>query len=267
MTFPSPFKGNIDGRSLACTPIEFFDLHDEILRGMQASGFLYRYKKKVFLVTARHVLSGTDTFTDKNISNTGFQPRKVQIFPYLKTSPSGKRIDPHEILIRDQHNESLWLEDPEFAELRTDIACLEIHHQHINNFMCMNDNLDTDIVASVGFDAYVVGYPNPKYHDPYLPIWRRGSFAYEPLMPVDDKPIFLLDGMSSKGMSGSPIIQRWHGPVPTMEEDGQIVVELKTVSASRLIGVYGGRLSSNTEMGEIGYGWYANRIDAILSQT
>jgi hypothetical protein len=173
-------------------------------------------------------------------------------------------MTPEIIEVRDQNDNPLWLKDPLFASLRTDIACVEINLPNHRNIVCVNEAPDSPLLANVGFDCFVVGYPSSSYGPPQLPIWRKGSLAFEPMLPIDGKPIFLVDALTSPGMSGSAIYQRWHGPAPLME-NGKLSVNLHAIVATRFVGVYGGRLGNKAEMGQIGYGWYANRIPIIIS--
>lgn len=265
-SFPLQFEAAVDGKSLACTPVEFFGPYGEIRNSLHASGFFYRHAARVFFVTARHVLSGTNAFTNANISPDGFRPNRIRVRPtsYIG-SVSHRFTETVSLEVRDQDGTPRWLEDPFFDELKTDIAALEVKHPQAESIMCINQGADEQLLAYVGFDVFALGYPLPSYAEPFMPVWRRGSLATEPSQPVDDKPIFLCDIATSAGMSGSPIIQRWHGPAP-IKENGAITMNISSIVSSRFVGVYGGRLTSGTKLDGafVGYGWYANRIPIIL---
>jgi hypothetical protein len=130
---------------------------------------------------------------------------------------------------------------------------------------CVEPVQDENLYSAVGFDCFVAGYPNRNCHAPHLPIWRRGSFAYEPTMPIDDRPMFLVDAATSPGLSGAPIFQRCHGPAPILDENGELSIKLESIVATRFVGVYGGRLDHKNQLAQVGYGWYANRIPMIVS--
>lgn len=265
IAFPLQFQDTIDIISLATTPVQYFDMTGRIIDGRTASGFFYRAGSKIYFCSARHAITGLDAFSDAPISPDGYLPHKIQVRPCVRNPKESYRLkEPLVLTVRDPEGAPRWREDPHFADLRVDIAAVEIEHADKAMFVCLNDHQDEPSLAgNVGFDCFVVGYPNPNFHDPYLPIWRRGSLAYETLFPVDDKPIFLVDASTSSGMSGSPIIQRWHGPAPLRQANGTINVKLDSVVTSRFIGVYGGRLSHTLELGQVGYGWYANRMPLI----
>lgn len=127
---------------------------------------------------------------------------------------------------------------------RTEITVLDLGKKPWSS-SCINlQQQDDDLLAVVGSDCIVVGYPLPNIDDPFFPVWRRGSFAYEPAAPVNGKPIFLIDAATSRGMSGSPIIQVWHDPAPLRSADGIAEIDPTRVRSSRLRGVYGGRAHS-----------------------
>lgn len=262
--FPPQFTGSIDGRSLIVTPIEYYDHSGSLLKDLHATGFFYRHEGEVYFVSARHALTGLDAFSNRAFSKSGYLPQRVRVFPGLKKEESNFRIN-LDVEVRTPDGEPLWLQDPEFAELNTDIACIRIDHQHKDLFWSIEPSQDENLFSAVGFDCFIAGYPNRNYRDPYLPIWRRGSFAYEPSVPVHDRPMFLVDAATSPGLSGSPIFQRAHGPAPIVGESGELVVKGDAVVSTRFVGVYGGRLDHTNQLAQVGYGWYANRIPMIVS--
>jgi hypothetical protein len=98
------------------------------------------------------------------------------------------------------------------------------------------------------------------------PVWRRGTLASEPLLPVDGKPMFLVDGSTSPGFSGAPVLRRQVGPLPLRQADGSIMIKADSVLHTSLIGVYAGRLGHPHFGGEVAYAFYANRIPLIANQ-
>jgi hypothetical protein len=93
-------------------------------------------------------------------------------------------------------------------------------------------------------------------------LWKRGSIATEPLLSIDQKPLMLLDILSTKGMSGSPIVRRVLGPATTDAPANH----LQTVCTDEFIGVYAGRLGSEElrRVG-VGYAWHGKLVDEVIS--
>lgn len=262
--FPPQFTGSIDGRSLMVTPIEYYNPDGRLLDELHATGFFYRYGGCVYLVSARHAISGLDPFTNDAFSKSRFLPEKIRVYPSIAGDEFTSRIA-IDLDVRENGDRPLWLEDPEFGSMNTDIACIRISHPDQERIACIELAQDENLYSAVGFDCFIVGYPNRNYIAPYLPIWRRGSFAYEPTMPIHDRPMFLVDAATSPGLSGAPIFQRSHGPAPVVEPGGELTIKADTIVATRFVGVYGGRLDHANQLAQIGYGWYANRIPMIIA--
>lgn len=245
------------------TPIEYYNLEGALI-SFHASAFLYRYQQKVYLVSALHCFTGKNVFTGSHISSdTGYEPRRIRVHPCYRNEAgdAGRVSIDVDLFAGDQ---ALWLTDPDFEDLRTDIGALELTIDiGAGEFVCVNDGDDIDMHVAPGSEAYVVGYPFAHLVLPYAPIWRRGSFALDPSLPLDTKPIFLLDVRSTRGMSGSPILMRRFGTSVEHAQDGTIETAVRTMSTS-FIGVYGGRILESDQ--PLGYGWYANRIENIINQ-
>lgn len=251
-----------DIASVATTPIHYKD-HDGNLLNQLATGFTFRHLGRPWLVTALHCLTGRNVFTGKPINaQTGFEPLEILAYPNREAHGGLTRWKDNISLYDDAGTANFFI-DPFFDEFRTDIGVIPLN-ESAYPVRCINLHPADDLLACVGSDCFVVGYPLSSIDDPFFPVWRRGSFAYEPSSPVDGKPIFLIDAATSSGMSGSPLIQRWSGPAPIQGANGRVEVAVDRVISSALCGVYGGRAHSADNVGPIGYGWYSNRITLII---
>ncbi|MFO7484519.1 serine protease [Oceanibaculum nanhaiense] len=162
--------------------------------------------------------------------------------------------------------ENDFIQDPEFISLRTDIAAIEINVPG-KNISCLNDDdsiFDNSLLSEVGFECSVVGYPNINIEGMITPIWRRATIASEPYLPIDGKPIFLLDASTSPGFSGAPVFRRHIGASPSRGRDGKIAINLDRVLTTLFVGVYAGRFSHKHFGGEIPFVFYGNRLDFII---
>lgn len=241
------------------------------------TGFMWRHAGRVFVVTARHVVSGRDPFDDSPMSSLGFIPQRLRIYPSIENpTGSGQWTRVAATLDVGPDTGRPWLQDPEFDALRTDIAAIELPMgvaalvtPPTRNVMCLNDDasvLGGEIMSWVGSECAIVGYPQSRVGGAMTPIWRRGTFASEPLLPVDDKPMFLLDAATSPGFSGSPVFRRHMGPVPIQEADGSITIRADAVITTNFIGVYAGRLRHSHYGGEVPFVFYANRLPFVFAQ-
>ena len=200
------------------------------------------------------------------MSPMGFIPECFRFYPTVEVGPNQWSRRCVTLDFTDDGSVE-WLEDPDFARLRTDIAALKVSPPEGINMKCLNDTPDnfSNLMSFVGFECSIVGFPQPKLGGLMTPIWRRGTLASEPLLPVDDKPMFLLDAATSPGFSGGPVFRRHIGPAPVASSDGSIAVNLDRVLTTSFVGVYAGRLSHSHYGGEVPFVFYGNRIPIILA--
>lgn len=264
LQFPTAKIGSV---SMASTPIHQFanDGSGDIMS--HGTGFFWRYENSIYLITARHVLTGLSPFDDSVLSDKGYIPEQFAIFPTKHTPDNAVFRVQHRFQL-DHSRTAVWLQDPEFELLRTDIAALKVFTDTDQDVICLNDDKDlfNDQMALAGMPCAVVGYPLPNPVGLMTPVWRTGNLASEPLLPIDDKPMFLMDASTSPGFSGSPVFRRHYGPLPIQKQDGSITVKVDNVVATSFIGVYAGRLSHRHFGGEVPFVFYGNRIPTILAQ-
>jgi len=253
---------------MATTPIELLSNDGKLCVISHATGFFWRTAGKHFLITARHVFSGTDPFTDQLISPAGFVPQVIRVHPSFETSSEAGRGSPIQVIISEATGEPRWKQDPEFDRLRTDIAAIEVDISCPPGFSLATVNSPDNfspLVTQAGFDCFVLGYANANFGGALTPTWRRATIASEPALPVDGKPMFLLDASTSPGFSGSPVVRRHHGPAP-LRSGGSITVHANNVVTTSFVGVYAGRLQNRHYGGELPFAFYGNRIPTIVGQ-
>ncbi|WAJ28027.1 hypothetical protein [Antarcticirhabdus aurantiaca] len=264
--FPLQFPDAlVSVNSLSSTPVHQLSNDGEDSIVSHGSGFLWRHAGTIFLVSARHVITGRDPFLNQLMSPTGFIPRRFQIFPAIEVD-QGQFVRSDVVLEIDPDGERSWAEDPEFSALRTDIAAIPIPFDHNYNVICLNDAPDNfdNLLTNVGFDCSILGYPHPSPGGLMTPVWRRGAFASEPLLPVDNKPMFLVDALTSPGFSGAAVFRTHVGPAPVPTPDGTIRVMIDRILTRSFVGVYAGRLQHRHFGGEVPFVFYGNRIPIIM---
>lgn len=269
-TFPLQFpRAKVDLLSLAVVLIEHLSNDGTETTLFHSTGFMWRNLEDIWLITARHVLSGLDPFDDQILSAEGYIPQRIRIHPTYHAKAGYKRYRPI-VDLQGDSGQPLWKQDPEFSELRTDIAAIKIVDAQ-SSTVCVNDVSDfgtpiqDDLFTHIGADCSIVGYPNSNVNGVMVPIWRRASFSSEPLFPVYNKPIFLLDALTSQGFSGSPVFRRHYGPAPYHGDNDGLIVKAESVVVTQLIGFYAGRLMHSYYGGEIPFAFYANRIGYLIN--
>jgi len=118
-------------------------------------------------------------------------------------------------------------------------------------------------VPTVGSDVFILGFPRGLATQGVLPVWKRASVASEPLREVSGRPIFLLDTVSRKGMSGSPIISFGRD---ITDEDGIPLSDMAPDETIWLVGVFAGSSGSSEEelSMALGRGWGRRHVDGLF---
>lgn len=249
-----------------------------------ATGFIYLQSSRPFLITNRHVLTGSSVFDGKLIWQ-GF-PTKITGKLHIRND-STSEIMPREFsiswnvdecpfalgLARGFENSNLVEHDPMKRYKWLDIAVIDLF-KHGNvctegdyslSGYTMEDTYPSDIEdarraiieMSVTSSGFIAGYPLPfeQTHRDF-PIFKHATIASEP--HDNEVDYFYIDSRSKSGMSGSPFLG---DPGLTLGQDGKL-----TTKCRKLMGVYSGRRGVCEEiLGEVELGlvW---RMAPILDQ-
>lgn len=255
----------ISSLSMSATLIEQLSNDGSDTTISHGSGAFWRHGGKIYLLSARHVLSGRSPFDNSLLSSNCYIPRRIAAYPAIEIMPD--RWMRQKVFI-DIPEDGGWIQDPDFEVLRTDIAAIPLGIEIPQRIQCLNDhgNIFEEIFTHVGMDCAVVGYPTNSFGGLMTPIWRRGTIASEPLLPVDSKPMFLLDASTSPGFSGSPVFRRHYGALPQLQPDGSINILADRVMTTSFVGIYAGRLQHPHFGGEVPFVFYGNRVPVIFAQ-
>lgn len=262
--FPLQFPGaKVTRISLATTIIEQLSNDGADKFVTHGSGFFWRANGDVYLISARHVLTGRDPFLNRIMSSKGFLPSRLVIHPAVEITP-GQFLRVRLVIDYDPSDPGTLLQDPQFETLRTDIAALRVRDDR--HIQCLNDHdIDQPQFTAIGMECSIVGYPQKSVGGLMTPVWRRATIASEPALPIDNKPMFLLDASTSPGLSGAPVFRRHIGPLPIEETDGSVTVLADRVVTTTFVGVYAGRLMHRHFGGEVPFVFYGNRLQFIFS--
>jgi hypothetical protein len=88
----------------------------------------------------------------------------------------------------------------------------------------------------------------------------QGTVATEPSIDFQQLPCFLVDSRTRPGQSGSPVIAYHAGGAVPMQGGG---VGVFAGPAQRLLGVYSGRVSEESDLGFV---WKTSAVREILEQ-
>ena len=229
-----------------------------------ATAFVWQKNENDYLVTNWHVMSGRDVHTGQPLHKLGAIPDSITIRCLITSDEheNAKGIGEKTFSLVDENGCNLWLQHIQGQKI--DVAVLPIE-KTINQFMrqplCINIGA-CNMVYGVGDDVFILGFPRGLTKQFTFPIWKRGSIASEPRVPLDDDmPAFLVDSATREGMSGSPVFARKSGAVffenHSMRSDGQVYM--------RFLGIYSGRYGADDEFtAQLGLVWHSHLIDEII---
>lgn len=262
----------------------------------QATGFFTRVGTDVFLLTNWHVVSGLNPASPQEQLGSMGPPH------YLAATiqKADRQLASATLPLYDRSMQPLWFEHPERTQV--DLAMIHVPPSLASQFTFLDVadfKNNSQVEEVVGKDAYVVGYPFNKEElregfgtsaPYYLPTWKRGSIASEPMVRLGGK-VILIDSQSRPGMSGSPVFisQEVQGLRPATPEAAAAAKRMldPTISALdklkemnfdemrpartkefRFLGVYSGTIGS-TKLQQVALGkcWHADVVqEAILNR-
>jgi len=189
------------------------------------SGFFWRNKNSVYLITNWHNLTGKNPFTKTLLADHGGIPDIVR-FPLLGRTDDEISVFYLDVNLYFDDEMSIpgWFIHPNHKE-NVDVIALEFLMPNDVECVAINDEelKFKEFNPVVADDAFILGFPLPNKQMGLFPVWKRASIASEPEYDYDNKPIILVDSASRPGMSGSPVILRrngiWPEPQPELEPD------------------------------------------------
>jgi len=256
-----------------------------------ATGFFVRDEAHLFLVTNWHVLSGLDPSNPKVVTKPPPNYAKLSL-----RSKEGGLIE-LTVPLYDHDMNPLWSEHPDRFSVDLVIyslpAVLAEHFEMVDIRMVATDKEIEEVVAK---DVFILGYPfgrdemrasfgeDAPY---YLPIWKRGTIASEPLIRLGER-VILIDSLSRPGMSGAPVLISEERTVNRLEganakvwrryEKGELgaLETLTSLDSSRmhggrekrfrLLGVYSGVIG-NTRLEQVALGkcWHSDVLLELIA--
>lgn len=228
-----------------------------------ASGFLFRYQGKHYLITNWHVLSGRNAQNGQPLHEQHAIPDCATLKFSIPTEDGKTLIDSiHKVeLGNDDDKQPHWFEHPTLGQ-KVDLAAIELKDlaPNLQNNCFSNEDFEADELIRIGDDAFVLGFPKGISKQGNLPLWKRASIATEPDFDVDNQKLILIDTATRQGMSGAPVVFLARGTF--VNKASTVVVG----EASVLLGVYSGRFGAEDEIAaQVGLCWKAQLIHEVLN--
>jgi Trypsin-like peptidase domain len=231
----------------------------------RATGFTVRGREGVpYLVTNRHVVTGRNSLdADKPIRDSDggevIPPSALRV-----ALPSAERLGvwkPCIYDLGDSEYKPTWLEHPDLG-WKVDVIALPIHVDEEIFGLPPVPMTPSPAQLRIATRVFVVGFPvgfNPFTAPGAIGVWTGATMAWQPELDWQDLPVMLLDGRTREGQSGSPtwfVADEFTG---YLASDGSV----KNGPVHGLIGIYGGRIASDSD---IGYVWKRKALEAILER-
>lgn len=183
-----------------------------------ATGFFFSEKEQLYLVTAKHVIYGSD-YTQKDATP------KIHFFTLtLHVNRQDFRMN-EDVTIKlfDGSGQRIWLEH---SEPQIDVVLIPISLDE-NKFIISKMNksfIEENDELLVQFEKIlIVGYPFGWYDDKFnFPIVRVGHLSSPFKIPFKGEPAMLGDAITHSGMSGSPVMMLFRDPI-TRDKKGNLI--------------------------------------------
>jgi len=221
-----------------------------------ATGFCWQSERGLYLISNYHVFSGLHPETDQPLSHHGTTPETVRVhFHAPERLGRWKSLD---LPLFDPQQRPLWLEHADHGH-RVDLAALALKDTERTSAFPLNTYQFDDVPIEVGQDVFIIGFPRGLTGNGRFPIWKRGSIASDPEIPLDGLPKLLVDAATREGMSGSPVIAQFTGV--RMKNPGQLEGDDWIGTGRAFLGVYSGRIPSPCQIeAQLGFVWTANAV-------
>lgn len=257
-------KPEVNGLSICSVMLEMY-FGDQLLA--KGTGWFWRLSDGVALVTAWHNFSGLHHTMRKPISGHGGVPDRLR-YRYMARSPQTFQDAEVPLYLDDDRTQPRWFVHPTCGSY-LDMAFLGLH-MNGGDVACINDSIPIMRTSGrPGYDVFAVGYPQGVRMVGVLPVWKRGSIASDPDLPVEGLPKFYVDMAGRGGLSGAPVYRVQQGVVVEETATGKSIGFGDQVE---FLGLYSGRASDQLppearsgESTDLGFVWQAKFIEEMLN--
>jgi Trypsin-like peptidase domain len=235
-----------------------------------ATGFFYKRDDTLYLITNWHVVTGIDPTTMMPVED-GPLPETL-VFYYKQSVVKGKPTPgaaaianfPKQLNLYEA-GYAAWYEHS--TRQNVDVVALKLSQSDLGEFANIPVNevdQSPELEVAAGMDCFVLGYPEGMIGPGRTPIWKRGSIASEPKYNWREKPGFLIDTATRKGMSGAPVVARHSGILKVGSGPGLSGGDI-IGTVTKFAGIYSGRIGDDLMGVQLGMVWSVDVLDDILS--
>jgi hypothetical protein len=232
-----------------------------------ATGFIYQYMGKHYLVSNWHVFSGRHTVSLQPLHRYSALPDKIRIHFPIETNIG--IYDTIDYPLKNELNDIFfWLVHPEKSKV--DVAVLPISWSSKYAIYPINQINESKKIINfpsglyVGQEVFILGYPRGIKSGSGLPIWKKATIAVEPYLTIDDSKLkILVDAATREGMSGSPVIVAGAPDCSVLPNGKKQPIHIRAFKL--FLGIYSGRIAGDDELAaQLGIVWKEQAIREII---
>jgi hypothetical protein len=231
-----------------------------------ATGFIYNYSEKYYLVTNWHNVTGKHSTTGVllDTKNAGV-PNKIKI--YIRGFKIVKETNTVEtrncIIDLYKDNMPIWYEHQKGSLVDVIAIDLEIKDPEYHIFSVNTDRYNN---ISAGNRIVAVGYPEKVSGVNHLPIYKGGIIATDINTDIEELPQLYIDILGSPGMSGSPVFACIEGNYIHEGKENKVEnMGFAISTVEQFIGCYSGRLGKKNIGAQLGRVWKEEAIVRIIN--
>lgn len=213
------------------------------------------------IITNRHNVTGRHQKTGECLSKTLGTPDNIVVYLHRSNPNIGEWRELKLPLYRE-NGEPFWIEHP---VLGADADLVALNVKWGGDVLCLPYYIETDqdrvgMVVSPAEPVSVIGFPFGLTTSGKLPVWVTGFLAQELSLVSKANPVFLIDCRSRQGQSGSPVIAFRPSGYRSVK-DGRISTNLSVKVAWEFLGIYAGRINSDSDLGTV---WHVDALTALV---
>lgn len=242
---------SIHGLSLVSVPLTIKCNGLELCR---ATGFFVNWHDlrddttRTFLVTNWHVFTGRHPTTEMSERMDSGVPEVIEYPRFVSNDYAQRELDT--VKLTDEGGAHKWCEHPILGS-KVDVGVIEVPTN--NDKGCLiavpytfsGGHIEETLHHDVASHLSVIGFPISKRPTGHFPIWIQATVASEMDIGYDGQSGFLVDALTSKGMSGSPVFSQELEPALRQEASTQM----------EFLGVYSGRIKEGDVELPLGIVW------------
>jgi len=244
----------IHGLSLRSVPLIINCNGQELFR---ATGFFWQWENgRTFLVSNWHVFAGCHHITKKApVEHGSGTPEEIAYPRFINSNDLHERMW-DAVSLKDTDGCNIWFQH-HFHGSAVDVAAIEVPTKNDKGFLQPIEDYSVERKSTPRYEMTsplsIVGFPISRRPTGFFPIWIQATVASEMDISYDGKRAFLVDALTSTGMSGSPVFSP---PNCKETEDWTFA------------GIYSGRIIENKVELPLGVVWNRELIyDTILCKS